>query len=942
MSSVLFQALSSKQALLDLLNSVDYSALPSPKTASKYGNPNPRAVKSRYDCWLTWNKDHQTWEKLGDVPGGLVCLDVETTNATRSLAIASCVDMLTGVLYAWFSDPSNYDCETQKLLTLEPGTLMVAHRSTFEASFIESNFQAEHPGFKGLCTYAIAAASRHPGKMGFYRASPYLPQFKRSSDCSLASLYKLATGEHMDKSAVDVFIEGKDFSWAKDQADLLMSQGIYEAYLLGKAGSKFKKKMLPEELAGRVIWKYPKLTKTGIKRVDPHFFMIPHGLLSHEDKLLKSIIQPEFFYESPKLSANEYREKLKSHLGMEDPIGSAFAYNIFDTLATIDVIRFLISDIEAIDETTLLGMIERSTPMFAVDPTFSEQLDIIEDKFQTTSAELDAEAEQWVRDHLSVSGDWDGQNWTKNSDKCGEAKRGLPAWFDLKKLGFSKSLTAIALRASYNGNYLKRFKTTAPLKNENGSFFFRHDEKLRPRGLFALVEPIEGLSYEETMAQATLENSIPWEHPFSTDTKGFKGVGSLMSASLFPCWDEGQLTCGINVKDSIKKFMTLSYWRSTRKRLFNLKVVKRGNYFVAPRTHVNGTVTGRSVDPVFLVLAKHDKDKIGSELQGFFCAPAGYKIIQFDLDSAQARFAALFSDVFLARKRKEMRVQLVSTPFSKRIYKGSKKELSTVAHQLGRVAGYDYATEESIAKGYAKGKNAQFSLIFWVGAFKLAKMLNVALTISMAMVLSFKGELNKKTGLYESGEASDLFNCQLAMTRAEQPNGDGTWSVDRKLRMRSAVLGRPLPFVLSPVYAGKGDMTTRCNATIQAGDVDFMNYITSRAAGWFRSREIRGRFAHSVHDAFIWIIKDEDCAEFTRRIRETHKECYEILFNRFNIDFSSVPDNVWYPETVDQTQRWLKAQGDQTKEKSNTISFEGYEGMEDDDDGLTESSIEYD
>jgi hypothetical protein len=882
------------------------------------------------------------------LPSGFICLDVETTNNTKTLAIASAVHLESGRLFSWFSNPDKYSKQT--LLSFPDNSFLIAHRSTFEASFIARNFVPSNPGFKSLCTYAIAAATRHPGKVQFYRAQPFLPQFRRSSDCSLASLYHLATGDSMDKSAVEVFITSKGYQWATQDVKKLLDQGIYEAYLLGKSGSKFKKLNLEGNLAGFQPLKFPKVLKTSLKNKDLIHHDVSLPFFSPDTKLLQHSLEILSIHQAP-LSYQDFTTQLTDFLPKRDPVVDAFAYNIFDTLATVGVIKFLIDDLKEMDDISFSGIVERSTPMFFLDPAYEEQISVIEERFQDDCAELDTISQNWVTDHMENAGDWDGQDWSLNSDRCGADKRGKPAWFDTKKLGFAKTLTAIAIRARFNGVPIKRFKTTTPMQNPDGDYFFRDNPDLKSRGVYGLLETAkDSRSYEENMARATKENCTPWENPFSTDVKAFKGVTNLFSSKLFPLWENGELTCDQDVSEHIKKYISLSYWRSIRKRSFGVKIVETAHGLAtSPRTHVNGTVTGRSVDPFFLVLAKHDEKKIGSELQGFFLAPPGYKIVQFDLDSAQARFAALIGDADFARENGLDKVSLMSTPFSKRIFKGSKKDLSTVAHELGRVAGYDYLTKHSIDKGYAKGKNAQFSLIFGVGAMKLSKMVNVSVEVGLKMVESFRGIKDKITGFYTGGEASNLANGQIRMTRAQFPTGvKAEWCENRKMVMKSAILGRTLPYVLSPVYAGKGDLTTRCNATIQAGDVDFMNYLTSRSALEFNLGTFDGRFAHSVHDAFIWIIKDEHVDGFVKFIKEVHSQCYLKLFQTWNVDLKTVPEEVWYPQTIDVTQRWLKAVGDESRANSKTISFDGFSGVEGDDDwdsneeGTEESNTDYD
>jgi hypothetical protein len=227
-------------------------------------------------------------------------------------------------------------------------------------------------------------------------------------------------------------------------------------------------------------------------------------------------------------------------------------------------------------------------------------------------------------------------------------------------------------------------------------------------------------------------------------------------------------------------------------------------------------------------------------------------------------------------------------------------------------------------------------------------MVNIPLEAALAMVESFKGVKNKVTGFYSGGEASNLFNGQLRMTRAQFPTGiKAEWSENRKMVMKSLLTGGGLPYVLSPVYAGKGEITTRCNAVIQSGDVGFMNYITGRAALEFNLGTFDGRFSHSVHDNYIWIIKDEHVEGFVEFIKEVHSQCYLKLFKTWNVDLKTVPGNVWYPETVDVSQRWLKAIGDVSRANSKTISFDGFTGVEgdddwgDDDEGSEESSADY-
>ena len=918
-----------KSAVVNLLNQSAWEVIPSELNTSIYTDPNPDRLPELYNCWLVWRGN--TWIKQ-HLSSSLICMDVETTNDMKNLAIASAVDMLTGELYSWYCDP----CDP-KLLDIDAETLVIAHRACFEMAYIERNYTPEDPLIRGICTFAMAAQFRHPIKSSLYRMLPDIPKHKYSSDLSLKDLYYQATRNVVDKSFVDVFIKSVGDSWRDTSGQQMLNKGIHEAYLTHKLDKFAEKNKL--NLPAELYLSKPALKEISTKKKKIEYLSNLTTVPTHEwqkvdlvcNKL--SILNP---VPSPLLIPTQLAEIIDKQQ-TTDQTTLAWQYNIKDTLMTVKVIKMLLDkDIPRIDPVTFRGLLERSIPMFFVDPSFPEQVETIDQVYDLTNYQLNCSATFAVDRHYKQNSTWDGQDWELNSERCGVNKRGKPKWYAGNTFKFTSKEFHIASQLTWKGQVMKRFLTPKPIRfTDDGDYEFAPDTETKPRGVWGLSSLIND-NYEETLMQMTVENTTPWENPQSSDTKEFKGVTNPFSNKLLLHWKNGDLGCrNTKIIPLIKKYITTSYWRSIRKRILQAQLVmaKCGYYAVAPKTNVSGTVTGRSIDGLFLVLAKPDEEKIGSELQGMFCAPPGYKIVQFDLDSAQARFAALLSDADFAIESGFNKVTLQATEFSKMVFSGSKKEHTTIAHSLGRLLGFDYKDRLQLEKGYALGKNAQFSLIFGVGMHKLAKMLGITLAEAKKLVDGFRGIKDKHSGIYSDGSASHLCNGQARMSRGMYPK-NMDWAVGNRTNrnMQSILLQRDLPDILSPLVSGKEDITTKNNATIQAGDVDFLNFIVGKVGDICLKEGIRARFSHSVHDAMLWICKDEDTARLVEIIRKVHRNCYETLFDKWRVDYASVPNDVWYPQTIDVTQRWLKAPDYATVKKSRTISFKGYSGLELDDD----------
>lgn len=876
-----------------------------------------------------------TTNTVKNPPAGSIVLDVETSDDTKTLAMASCYHLETNEIYYWISPVGKFD----ELLNIPEGCLVIAHRAAFENSFIRNNYVAGQPNYRSFCTYAYSASVLHSLKPTLYRAMPWLPMFGESSDCSLADLYSQATRRELEKGDVEIFIRSKGDDWRKDDEEIYRENRMYEQYV----GSTLINKKLPVHLRKLEMWKYPTQPRSKKEREDKYTAIenIPDENRTHHEKLdlhklgrMLKLANP-YTYEAKPYSEELYYEEVGKILGgVNNKIRKGLLYNIRDTLATAEILPFVLDHIHDILEHSFIGIQIRLQPVYAIDPSFIRQRNTAEETWKTKKEELQKAAERNVRSYILLGGEWDGQDWAE------KPKTGIPSWYDEKKIGYTKTLNAIASQIYYRGLPLKRISARKPVKLINGDWAFPESVS----STFELKEPgieedfttrkywcyekeaLEDLTYEERLGRMNSTNTTPLENPESSDTKAFKSVINFFSKALLNQWITGIFTCAEkDMSDFIHIYMSTSYWTSIRKRMQNLKIVNvSGVDFVCPRPSVYGAVSGRSVDSTFLVLAKLDAHKIGSELCGMFIAPPGYKLVAWDLDSCQARLAGLVADAWYAKRTGAEKVIIGSTGISQAVYFGRKDNRTSLAHKLGdSYLGFDLTNKVEAERSYTLGKNAQFSLIFGVGAEKLAKMLNISVELALTLTTGWKGEKDlQDKSKFIGGLASDLINAQSALAQGYFPveGNAGVWLQTGQIL--GVVLGDRLPNILHPRNSQRDFLTTKYNAFIQNGDVAMLNWTLAEIDK--KATHIDFRYNSSIHDYFGFFVRENQVDLFKEIAREVHKECYVQLMNRWNVDFESVPEDVWYPSSIDVTQRLVKKPDDELAKNSRTISFEGY------------------
>jgi hypothetical protein len=602
----------------------------------------------------------------------------------------------------------------------------------------------------------------------------------------------------------------------------------------------------------------------------------------------------------------------------DEHIMQAFRYNYLDVAATVCIIEPILEF--EINPYVFLGLLHGSTPIMYLDSQWYSHIQAIEDLYNQIKEDLLLQAEKIQRLHIETSGSWDGQDWNLWT-KAAKLKAGLPKWFDPKKVGITRKETAIALRLHWLNKPLKRIEAMNPDKPGDKEKLYWHT-----------LESKEGDVYEEVMGEN--RGAEIFDNPTNISGK-FKNIVSFFGAKFEIYWKQGILTSSLaEGQELIQKQVSTTFWTSIRTRLLSLFIKKiHGNLITIPRPSLAAAVSGRSVDRVWLVLSKLIPTKVGSETQGLVKAPSGWKLVNFDLDSCQLRIFAVMCDAKLARELCARKTSLLQTEFSKAAILGDKKKFTSIAHEIAKSAGYDANDPANMEKGYLVGKTTQFAALFGASAKKIANIAGVALSLATSMHEGYKG-IRDRTGKFFGGMGSHGFNCQADCAMGWFPVG-GYW---RKYRyMKSSVLGRDLPNVLSFQVSGKEHMATKGNSTIQSGDADFKFIITTKVAEYEEKYGLICRKAFDCHDMFAWWVKDEgnNLRDFQIYANRAHYEAYKIFFETWNVDLDTVPEHMWFPSSIDVTNRWVKSPKDELD--AVTVSMpKGYKSLDLDSDDIEE------
>lgn len=140
-------------------------------------------------------------------------------------------------------------------------------------------------------------------------------------------------------------------------------------------------------------------------------------------------------------------------------------------------------------------------------------------------------------------------------------------------------------------------------------------------------------------------------HPDGSDAN----VGTLLNSKFESSFESGILS---SADDEIGRQIChlieqCSFYLIMRERLLSIYTHPIENpvdgsrvLLAAPRVNPSYTISGRVVDPIFVVLASHVKSKIAGEIKSMVYSPKGYRLVSADSDGQEATIAAIYGSSY--------------------------------------------------------------------------------------------------------------------------------------------------------------------------------------------------------------------------------------------------------------------------------------------------------
>jgi hypothetical protein len=940
----------------------DFKTVISLINSLKQITPNPPKVYPEpKSLWL----DCISGDYIKSLPESVYCIDFETIKDTKVLVMGSAYDLINNKWYVWLSIPDNND-----KVSISGKSIIIAHRSTFELGFIWESYDLDCQ-LRFLDTHVMACQKYHPGNIPLYRSCPNATMFKESNDLSLKELSEKLCGITMDKDIVEVFIKAQDESWRQSKFEI---NPVFKSSLekfktkerirkkLTKKQEKFQKDLTEEQKLYLAEFK----EKTVIKNYYTEEWVkenVPNGCVE--------ILCSKDFHS---ILTSKKKNEAKWVWRFTPEIEQLFNYNYNDVCSTIAVFWSMWSWYQLLPEDYLGGLYQRSIPLLPLANDWFDKIKEIEDYYISKinlMTELVFKIEDEYENLIQESGgafasdkeleEFDNFDWSKWTDRTPH-KDGKYRWKG--ETGLSSKVLMRISRLSWKDRPM--FCIAIDNEDENGKKIKLKDGSISQKLVWHTCDRIG--NWLESVRKK--QNVQLIDNP--TNTSGeFKDIITVFSKKFIPFWESGDLKAeSIYARQIAEIYASVSFWNSFRERITQkLPIVERVNndqkYLAATlRPLVAGTLTNRAIDPIGLVISKATYGKVGSEIGGHICSPEGWEFVFADFDAIQARVTALYQAVAIGRLEKlytdsKKLYSCLNNEYSQSVLTGNKVDKSNTAWLIAKQA--EWWTEqdeilhndlqakieefnkderknvpleqleefESLEKefkyykdkadyAYARGKNANYAMLFGAGADKLGLMVG-SYDIAVKIINYFKGVRNKSNWKWERGIASEYFNFSEELANGLYQDGNKFHILDQ---INSAFLKREMSNVLKPSNRKKEMAGTAQNATVQGIDVDGLCFVTYRLAKKLEKENIPWRYITTVHDALFVMVPKEYTARTSELFQETHEEMYLALFEALNLDPKTAPPGLFQYEGVDICTRWVKKAGDLGKTLSNMGGYD--------------------
>lgn len=572
-------------------------------------------------------------------------------------------------------------------------------------------------------------------------------------------------------------------------------------------------------------------------------------------------------------------------------------YNYRDVQVTLDVaqavLRRTLREVKC--DRTWLGWAEMSRMLFQIDHDWLgwlEQCDQIESLKNNEIIEILGDAAYaYLLKHRTTHTEKyelygyadDGLDWKKL--KAGKFK-GCPNWYSkyLRDLAQGKGITGptsfVILEATFLDFPIVKRSVKIGTKNTNGSRLWYVDDEM-PK---ALPDPKGGTE------------------------KNFQGLTTLWGSGVEFWYKNNLLQSPSGKLEYIQElYCSISWWQKMRDRL---KTVRPVNGLVKPRIAVNGTLTHRAADKIWLVAAKINPKTIGTELICKVRPLPGHLVVWADVDQQELRLAATLADLKTG--------EILSCEYSRAILLGDKdqgtdmhtinsrnvgiprdpaKNYGFASQYLGGVGGLMRAAFRHLPKEYFSKYPTYFDAI------------SDALGITKRFISSYRGY--EVAGTYTGGFASDYFTMLKKLASAPRP--------------RTLLNEVPWPPVVCPTNIGDRDLPTRANHVIQSAGVDQLHTNLSFISVLADHFGLEFQLMLTWHDALYWSVKIEHVKKFTEIFQAAHLLTWILYFDA--LGFKDIPVPCMYYSSVDVDDRIRKNAENPCITLSNPKGFDPFTGL---------------
>ncbi|CAF3389354.1 unnamed protein product [Rotaria sp. Silwood1] len=345
----------------------------------------------------------------------------------------------------------------------------------------------------------------------------------------------------------------------------------------------------------------------------------------------------------------------------------------------------------------------------------------------------------------------------------------------------------------------------------------------------------------------------------------------------------------------------LSYWENNEKRIKSQMAVQikdDGTSIILPRVVVAGTVTRRAVEPTWLTASNAQTDRIGSELKAMVQTPPDYCFVGADVDSQELWIASILADSKYAEIHG-------STAFGWMNLQGKKKDGTDLHSKVANLVGISREQAKVFNYGRMYGAGKAF-------AEKLLMQFNHHLSVDEAkekanlMYSKTKGIKDRKTGLWQGGSESEMFNSLEVIARSESP--------------KTPVLNCHISRALEPRNVTDAYMTSRINWVVQSSAVDYLHLMLVCMKWLIDKYNIRCRFALSIHDEVRYMCHTDDRYRACLALQITNLLTRAMFSSRLNMN--DLPASVAFFSSVDIDRCLRKEPYMDCKTPSNPLGLE--------------------